>query len=82
MFGFSQRLSGHALLRRLRETRQHSRGVWTAGLPGALRALFRPARAARERHGYSPGLLSDEPRKSIERMVLHQRGAGANTVRK
>ena len=39
------------------------------------RALRGHARA------YLQGLLSDEPRKSIERMVLRLRGADANAVR-
>ena len=59
-----------------------------AAVRGRLRtyqARYTPYFGRRELRGharaYLQGLLSDEPRKSFERMVLRRRGAGANTVR-
>ncbi len=59
-----------------------------AAVRGRLRsyqARYAPFFGRRELRGharaYLQGLLSDEPRKSIERMVLRLRGADANAVR-
>ena len=59
-----------------------------AAVRGRLRsyqARYAPFFGRRELRGharaYLQGLLSDEPRKSFERMVLRRRGADANTVR-
>ena len=59
-----------------------------AAVRGRLRAYqarYAPFFGRRELRGharaYLQGLLSDEPRKSIERMVLRLRGADANAVR-
>ena len=59
-----------------------------ASVRGRLRAYqarYAPFFGRRELRGhartYLQGLLSDEPRKSVERMVLRRRGADANAVR-
>lgn len=59
-----------------------------ASVRGRLRtyqARYAPLFGRRELRGhartYLQGLLSDEPRKSVERMVLRRRGADANGVR-
>ena len=51
----------------------------------AYHVLYAPLFQRREQREqsrfYLEGLLSDERRKSVERMVLHQRGADRNAVR-
>ena len=51
----------------------------------AYHALYAPLFQRREQKAqsyfYLQGLLSAERRKSVERMVLHQRGADPNAVR-